>query len=116
MNKDYQISELGASGYSKLMWDLWGKCKIPMANCELIEQRLKELGYRKQDDTAKEIFSEIKNKLDWSLTDTFKQYSAVTLDDDFKHNNLCEKINAKIDVLCDISNFIEEFMKKYMEG
>lgn len=58
-NEEKQIEEMGMSGYSKLAWTLWDKTKLPMTQCEVIEQILKEQGYRKASDVAREIFAEI---------------------------------------------------------
>jgi hypothetical protein len=46
---------MGMSGYSKLAWTLWDKTKLPMTQCEVIGQILKEQGYRKASDVAREI-------------------------------------------------------------
>lgn len=50
MNKEKHPEEMGASGYSKLAWDLYSiaDAHISMAQAQLIEKRLKELGYCKQ--------------------------------------------------------------------
>jgi hypothetical protein len=45
MNKE---NEMGMSGYSKFAWTLWKEARLPMATCEIVEQIIKELGYRKQ--------------------------------------------------------------------
>lgn len=51
MNKD---NEIGMSGYSKFAWKLWKEAQLPMAKCEIVEQIIKELGYRKQNNEGSE--------------------------------------------------------------
>ena len=41
--------EIGMSGYSKLAWEIWEETNIPMAICVVIDQIVREQGYRKQE-------------------------------------------------------------------
>ena len=63
MNRDKQIdipeSEMGMSGYSKFSWKLWEKGLCNMSEAEQADQIMREMGYRKASEVAREIFEEI---------------------------------------------------------
>jgi hypothetical protein len=42
--------EMGASGYSKLAWELWHKCNLPMTQCDMIDRIVREQGYHKKNE------------------------------------------------------------------
>ena len=52
MNEQIKIppDEIGMSGYSKLAWEIWEETNIPMAICIVIDQIVREQGYRKQSE------------------------------------------------------------------
>ena len=67
MSRDKQIeemakipeSEMGMSGYSKFSWKLWEKGICNMSQAERADQIMREMGYRKASEVAREIFEEI---------------------------------------------------------
>ena len=61
MNNQIDIpeSEMGMSGYSKFSWKLWEAGLCNMSEAQRADQIMRELGYRKASDVAREIFAEI---------------------------------------------------------
>ena len=63
MTRDKKIdipeSEMGMSMYSKFSWKLWEKGLCNMSEAEQADQIMREMGYRKASEVAREIFEEI---------------------------------------------------------
>ena len=63
MAKDKQIeipeSEMGMSGYSKFSWELWERGLCTMCEAVQADRIMREQGYRKASEVAREIFEEI---------------------------------------------------------
>ena len=72
MSRDKQIdipeSEMGMSGYSTFAWKLWEKGLCTMAEAEQADQIMRQLGYRKASEVAREIFEEIEQITAHSIT------------------------------------------------
>jgi hypothetical protein len=66
MNKQIDIpeSEMGMSGYSKFSWALWEEGICNMLGAQRADQIMREMGYRRASDVAREIFEEIELLLD----------------------------------------------------
>lgn len=93
MNKEKQIEEMGASGYSKFAWKLWSETKLPMTQCLQIEQIVQEQGYRKQIEgewIRKDGFFVC------SVCDTTKPFAVLNDNIHYFAGNYCHKCGAKM--------------------
>ena len=63
MDKEKMIeipeSEMGMSGYSKFSWKLWEAKICNMSEAQRADQIMREQGYRKDSEIAKEIFEKL---------------------------------------------------------
>ena len=64
MSRDKQIeipeSEKGMSGYSTFAWKLWEEGLCNISEAEQADQIMREMGYRKASEVAREIFEDLK--------------------------------------------------------
>ena len=116
MNRDKQIeemaripeSEMGMSGYSKFSWKLWEAGLCTMAEAEKADQIMRNMGYRKADEVAREIFEEIDRMLE----------------EEYVHIEKCKEKARDDDVFCELDgelcgldmaqSLIAELKKKYI--
>lgn len=103
MNKQIEVLGNDINAYTP--------CPMRPIDCDILAQELYEVGYRRQDEVAREIFTQIEEEIEAAIENNYKVRQVRY--EKRGNDNFTLICTAKVQALRGILDFIEELKKKY---